>query len=100
MIVSEFDVNNMKAWIYPKFFQWFRLVGYIFLAHFGYTLGPLVQNELCLNGTVVLCIITDLVHRFMMTTVYQSTSSRITDHVTELELSQTGFLNIKISSLC
>ena len=23
---SEFGVNNMKAWIYPALYQWFRLV--------------------------------------------------------------------------
>ncbi len=66
-----------------------------------HTLGPLVPNEHCLNSTVYLSIVADHVHPFM-TTVYRSsdaTSSRIMLHVTKLKSSQTGFLNMTMSSL-
>ncbi len=69
----------------------------IFLAHFG----PLVPIEHCLNTTAYLSIVADHVHPFM-TTVYPSsdaTSSRIKHHVTKLKSSQTGLLNITMSSL-
>ncbi len=68
----------------------------IFSCH---TLGPLVSIEHRLNATAYLSI--DHVHPFM-TTVYPSsdaTSSRIMNHVTKLKSSQTGFLNITMSSL-
>ncbi len=66
-----------------------------------HTLGPLVPTEHCLNTTVYLSIVADHVHPFM-TTVYPSsdvTSSRIMHRVTKLKSSQTGFLNMKMSSL-
>ncbi len=66
-----------------------------------HTLGPLVPIEHRLNATVYLSIVAEHVHPFM-TTVYLSsdaTSSRIIDHVTKLKSSQTGFLNMTMSSL-
>ncbi len=66
-----------------------------------HTLGPLVPIERRLNTTAYLGIVADHVHSFM-TTVYPSsdaTSSRIMHHVTKLKSSQTGFLNMTMSSL-
>ncbi len=66
-----------------------------------HTLGPLVPIEHCLNATAYLSIVADHVHPFM-TTVYSHllmvTSSSIM-HVTKLKSSQTGFLNMTMSSL-
>ncbi len=66
-----------------------------------HTLGPLVPIEHSLNATAYLSIVADHVHPFM-TTVYHllmATSSRIMHHVTKLKSSQTGFLNMTMSSL-
>ncbi len=65
-----------------------------------HTLVPLVPIEHRLNATVYLSIVADHVHPFM-TTVYllMATSSRIMHHVTKLKSSQTGFLNMTMSSL-
>ncbi len=66
-----------------------------------HTLGPLVPIEHRLNATAYLSMVADHVHPFM-TTVYPSsdaTSSRIMHHVTKLKSSQTGFLNMTMSSL-
>ncbi len=66
-----------------------------------HTLGPLVPIEHHLNATAYRSIVADHVHPFM-TTVYPSsdaTSSRIMHHVTKLKSSQTGFLNMTMSSL-
>ncbi len=66
-----------------------------------HTLSPLVPIEHRLNATVYLSIVADHVHPFM-TTVHSSsytTSSRIMHHVTKLKSSQTGFLNMTMSSL-
>ncbi len=74
------------------------MVGGIFSWH---TLGPLVPIERRLNATTCLSIVADHVHPFM-TTVYHllmDTSSRIMHHVTKLKSSQTGFLNMTMSSL-
>ncbi len=74
------------------------MVGGIFSWH---TLGPLVPIECRLNATAYLSIVADHVHPFM-TTMYLSsdaTSSRIMHHVTKLKSSQTGFLNMTMSSL-
>ncbi len=68
---------------------------------YWHTLGRLVTTEHCLNATAYLSIVADHVHPFM-TTVYPSsdaTSSRIMHHVTKLKSSQTGFLNLTMSSL-
>ncbi len=66
-----------------------------------HTLGLLVPIEHRLNATAYLSIVADHVHPFM-TTVYHlpmATSSRIMHHVTKLKSSQTGFLNMTMSSL-
>ncbi len=66
-----------------------------------HTLGPLVPIEHRLNTTAYLSIVADQIHPFM-TTVYTSsdaTSSRIMHHVTKLRSSQTGLLNMTMSSL-
>ncbi len=65
-----------------------------------HTLGLLVPIEHSLNATAYLSIVADHVHPFM-TTVYllMTTSSRIMHHVTKLKSSQTGFLNMTMSSL-
>ncbi len=66
-----------------------------------HTSEALVPIEHCLNTTVYLSIVADHVHPFM-TTVYHllmTTSSRIMHHVTKLKSSQTGFLNMTMSSL-
>ncbi len=66
-----------------------------------HTLGLLVSIEHHLNATASLSIVADHVHSFI-TTVYLSsdaTSSRIMHHVTKIKSSQTGFLNMTMSSL-
>ncbi len=66
-----------------------------------HTLGPLVPIEHRLNATVYQSIVAEHILPFM-TTVYPSsdaTSSRIMQHVTKLKSSQTGFLNMTMSSL-
>ncbi len=65
-----------------------------------HTFGPLVPIEHCLNATVYLSIV-DHVHPLMITVNPSSdaTSSRIMHHVTKLKSSQTGFLNMTMSSL-
>ncbi len=66
-----------------------------------HSLGPLGPIEHRLNTTAYLSIVADHVHPFM-TTVHPSsdaTSSRIMHHVTKLKSSQTGFLNMTMSSL-
>ncbi len=57
-----------------------------------HTFGPLVPIEHWLNTTAYLSIVADHVHPFM-TTVYPSSD------VTKLKSSQTGFLNMTMSSL-
>ncbi len=65
-----------------------------------HTLVPLLPIEHRLNATAYRSIVADHVHPFM-TTVYllMATSSRIMHHVTKLKSSQTGFLNMTMSSL-
>ncbi len=66
-----------------------------------HTLGLLVPIEHYLNATTHLSIVADHVLT-IMTTVYPSsdtTSSRVMHHVTKLKSSQTGFLNMTMSSL-
>ncbi len=66
-----------------------------------HTLSPLVPIERRLNTTAYLSIVADHVHPFM-TTVYHllmTTSSRKMHHVTKLKSSQTGLLNMIMSSL-
>ncbi len=103
MVGSEFSVKNINLGSILRCLNgsdWWWCCngeGDIFLAHFG----PLVPIEHRLNTTAYLSIVADHVHPFM-TTVYTSsdaTSSRIMQHVTKLKSSQTGFLNVKMSSL-
>ncbi len=78
-----------------------QTVGGVMVWGVFYTLGPLGPIEHRLNTTAYLSIVADHVHPFM-TTVYPSseaTSSRIMHHVTKLKSSQTGFLNMTMSSL-
>ncbi len=63
-----------------------------------HTLGPLVSIEHRLNATVYLSIVADHVHPFM-TTVYHLLMYFQQDNVTKLKSSQTGFLNMTMSSL-
>ncbi len=64
-----------------------------------HTLGPLVPIKHRLNATVYLSIVADHVHPFM-TTVYPSSDEYFQqDNVTKLKSSQTGFLNMSMSSL-
>ncbi len=66
-----------------------------------HSFGPLLPIEHRLNVSAYMSIVADHVHPFM-TTVYPSsdaTSSRIMLHVTMLKSSQTGFLNMTMSSL-
>ncbi len=104
MVGSEFGVKN--TWRHGSilpclngsgWWWWCNGVGDIFLAHFG----PLVPIEQRLNTTAYLSIVADHVHPFM-TTVYHllmASSSRIMHHVTKFKSSQTGFLNMTMSSL-
>ncbi len=80
--------------------DWWRCngVGDIFLAHFG----PLSTNwasfkhhslpEYCCSMSIPLWL--------QCTNILMATSSRIMHHVTKLKSSQTGFLNMTMSSLC
>ncbi len=67
-----------------------------------HTLGPLVPIEHCLNATAYLSIVADHVSIplwLQCTHLLMATSSRIMHHVTKLKSSQTGFLNMTMSSL-
>ncbi len=63
-----------------------------------HTLGPLVPIEHRLNTAAYLSIVAEHVH-LQCTTLLMATSSRIMHHVTKLKSSQTGFLNMTMSSL-
>ncbi len=66
-----------------------------------HTLGLLVPIEHRLNATVYLSIVADHVHPFM-TTVFPSSDGYFQQdnaHVTKLKSSQSGFLNMTMSSL-
>ncbi len=66
-----------------------------------HTLGSLVPIDHCLNATVYLSIVADHVLSLYDYSVPSSdaTSSRIMQHVSKLKSSQTGFLNMTMSSL-
>ncbi len=66
-----------------------------------HTLGLLVPIEHNLNATAYLSIVADHVHPCMTTVDPSSdaTSRRIMHHLTKLKSSQTGFLNMTMSSL-
>ncbi len=64
-----------------------------------HTFGPLVPIEHCLNAKTYLSIVADHVRPFT-TTVYPSSYGYFQqDNVTKLKSSQTGFLNMTMSSL-
>ncbi len=64
-----------------------------------HTQGALVQIEHCLSATSYLSIVADHVHPFM-TTVHPSFDGFFQqDNVTKLKSSQTGFLNMTMSSV-
>ncbi len=65
------------------------------------TLGPLVPSEHRLNTTAYLSIVADHVIPLWLqcTHLLMANSSRIMHHVTKLKSSQTGFLNMTMSSL-
>ncbi len=94
---SEFGIKNMKAWIIlpclngSGWWWWCNGVGDILLAQ-------LVPIEHRLNATAYLSIVADHVHPFM-TTVYHLLMYFQQDNVTKLKSSQTGFLNMTMSSL-
>ncbi len=98
MVGSEFGIKNIKALIHPALSQWFRLV--VVWEIFSWcTLGPSVPIEHCLNATAYLSIVAEHVHPFM-NTVYPSSDGYLQqDNVTKLKSSQTGFLNMTMSSL-
>ncbi len=63
-----------------------------------HTLGPLVPIDHHLNATAYPSIVADHIHPFM-TTVYPSSDGFFQqDNVTKLKSSQTGFLNMTMSS--
>ncbi len=97
MVGSEFGVKNMKAWIILPCLNgsgwcwWCNGVGGIFLAQ----LVPIGHR---LNTTVYLSIVADHIHPFM-TTVNHLLMYFQQDNAPKLKSSQTGFLNMTMSSL-
>ncbi len=87
-----------ESMIHPSWW-WCNGVGAILLAHFG----PLSTNWASFrhHGLPELCIVPEHVHPFMTqcTHLLMVTSSRIMHHVKKLKSSQTGFLNMTMSSL-
>ncbi len=67
---------------------------------YWHTLGPLVPIEHRLNATAYLSIVTMSIPLWLQCNhLLMVTSSRIMHHVTKLKSSQTGFLNMTMSSL-
>ncbi len=65
-----------------------------------HTLGLLVPIEHCLNATAWVLLLTMSIPLWLQCThLLMSTSSRIMHHVTKLKSSQTGFLNMTLSSI-
>ncbi len=62
------------------------------------TLAPLVPIEHCLNATAWIFLVTMSIPLWLQCTHLLMTSSRIMHHVTKLKSSQTGFLNMTMSS--
>ncbi len=82
-LVSTVQAGGVMVW---EIFSW-------------HALGPFVQIEHHSNATAYLSIAADHVHPFM-TTVYPSSDGYFQqDNVTKLKSSQTGFLNMTMSSL-
>ncbi len=100
---SEFGVKNMKAWIILPCLNgsgcwwWCNGVGDIFLAHFGSfsTNWALFKHHSLPEYCCWPCpsLYDYSVH------IFWCTSSRIMHHVTKIKSSQTGFLNMTMSSL-
>ncbi len=99
---SEFGVKNMEAWIILPCLNgsgcwwWCNGVGGIFLAHFGLLSTNWASFKL--QSTWVL-LLTTSISLWLQCTIFWCTSSRIMHHVTKLKSSQTGFLNMTMSSL-
>ncbi len=71
---------------------------------YWHTLGPLIPIEHCLNATAYLSIVAWYIYIFIplwlqYIHLLMATSRRIMHHVTKLKSSQTGFLNMTMSSL-
>ncbi len=97
MVGSEFYVKDMKAWIYPwkhGWWWWCKGVGDIFLAHFG----PLSTNWASFKHHSLpeyFCWPCPSLYDYSVPIFWW----RIMHHVTKLKSSQTGFLNMTMSSL-
>ncbi len=100
---SEFGLKNMKAWIHPALSRWFRCwwwcngVGDIFLAHFGHlsTNWASFKHHSLPEYCYWPC---PSLYDYSVP-IFWCASSRIMHHVTKLKSSQTGFLNMTMSSL-
>lgn len=86
----EFGINNMKAWSHPASYKRFMLG--IFPWH---TLSLLLPNEHRWNAYLSVSIILWL----QCAHLPMAPSSKIMHHVTELKASQSGCLNMTMSSL-
>lgn len=67
---TEFDLNNMQAWLNPALYKWFRLL-LVVSKYGGYFLGKLSApwyKLSILNTTAYLSIIADHIY-LLMTTV-------------------------------
>ncbi len=103
MVGSEFGVKNMKAWIILSclngsgWWWWCNGTGDIFLAHFG----PLSTNWAAFKRHSLpeyCCWPCPSLYDYSVP-IFWCTSRRIMHHVTKLKSSQTGFLNMTMSSL-
>ncbi len=102
-VASEFGIKNMKAWIILPCLNgsgwcwWCNGVGDIFLAHFG----PFSTNWALFKRHSLpehCCWPCPSLYDYSVP-IFWCTSSRIMHHVTKLKSSQTGFLNMTMSSL-
>ncbi len=100
---SEFGVKNMKAWIIlpclsgSGWWWWCNGVGDIFLTHFGSISTNWASFKHHSLPEYCCCPCPSLYDYSVH--IFWCTSSRITHHVTKLRSSQTGFLNMTMSSL-
>ncbi len=97
---SEFGVKNMKAWIILPCLNgsgwwWCNGVGDVVLAHFG----PLSTNWASFKHQSTWVLLLTIIPLWLQCTIFWCTSSRIMHSVTKLKSSQTGFLNMTMSSL-
>ncbi len=103
MIGSEFGVKNMKAWIILPCLNgsgcwwWCNGVRDIFLAHFG-SLSTNWASFKRHSLPEYCCWPCPSLYDYSVPSS-DATSSRIMHHVTKLKSSQTGFLNMTMSSL-